>query len=211
MIFSYSRKLGLIMALIMEWSNQFTMIIHYSDSIEIQINVLGEFLYILDLTYILRKFKWIIFQFWITRYYISKLYINCCKQTAINDTSSLCKYLQKVRFIHTILIYGAFNIDWSNGTWTNTIAKMFYDFTKKYALKQIVTFYTRDSNIIDIIITNNGHILSSIFPTNPIKYNKRSSDHLSFCSLLISILFITQIILLYPIMQNLTFQLLSWT
>ena len=197
----------------MEWSNQFTMIIHYSDSIEIQINVLGEFLYILDLTYILRKFKWIIFQFWITRYYISKLYINCCIQTAIDLTiyQACVNIWKNVRFIHNILIYGAFNIDWSNGTWTNTIDKMFYDFTHKYALKQIVTFYTRDSNIVDIILTNNGHLLSSILPTNPIKYNKRSSDSLSCCSLLISILFITQIILLYPIMQNLTFQLLSWT
>ena len=86
---------------------------------------------------------------------------------------------------NSCLIYGDFNlpgIDWLAGSGHTRIEKYFYSFTQKEALVQLVDFNNRKSNFLDLILTNNIFIVSSISPINPIKYDKHVSDHISIYS-----------------------------
>ena len=61
----------------------------------------------------------------------------------------------------------------------------FYKTIQESALLQLVNFNTRSGNMLDLILTNNTNVLSSIDYTNPLEYDKHISDHLSIiCNIL---------------------------
>ena len=102
------------------------------------------------------------------------------------NTIDLCDFISNLLVSsNSCLIYGYFNlpgIDWLTGSGYTRIEKYFYSFTQKEALVQLVDFNNRKSNILDLILTNNICIVSSISLTNPFEYDKHMSDHISIYS-----------------------------
>ena len=102
------------------------------------------------------------------------------------NTIDLCDFISNLLFSSNLcLIYGDFNlpgIDWLAGSGHTRIEKYFYSFTQKEALVQLVNFNNSKSNILDLILTNNICIISSISPINLIEYDKHVSDNISIYS-----------------------------
>ena len=108
---------------------------------------------------------------------------------SFNDTIKLCDIISSVSdSTKTSIIYGDFNlpgINWINGLGISSVEKYFYSFTQKNGLLQLVNFNTRNSNILDLILTNDIKMVSSIISTNPIEYDSHCSDHISILSCLV--------------------------
>ena len=86
------------------------------------------------------------------------------------------------------LIYGYFNlagIDWIAGTTSNIAERCVYNKFLSYGFTQLINFNTRNSYILDLILTNNTLIISNISPTSAFEYDAHISDHFAIYSDLI--------------------------
>ena len=104
----------------------------------------------------------------------------------LSQTVLLCNTLNNIcSSTDSCLIYGDFNlagIDWIAGT-TSTIAERYiYNKFLSYGLTQLINFNTRNSNILDLILTNNTLIISNISPTSAFEYDAHISDHFAIYS-----------------------------
>ena len=104
----------------------------------------------------------------------------------LSQTVLLCDTLNNIcSYTDSCLIYGYFNlavIDWITGA-TYTIAERYiYNKFLSYGLTQLINFNTRNSNILDLILTNNTLIVSNISPTNAFEFDVHVSDHFAIYS-----------------------------
>ena len=104
----------------------------------------------------------------------------------LSQTVLLCDTLNNIcSSTDSCLIYGDFNlagIDWIAGT-TSTIAERYvYNKFISYGLTQLINFNSRNSNILDLILTNNTLIISNISPTSAFEYDAHISDHFAIYS-----------------------------
>ena len=104
----------------------------------------------------------------------------------LSQTLLLCDTLNNIcSSTDSCIIYGDFNldcIDWIAGT-TLTIAERYvYNKFISYSLTQLINCNTRNSNILDLILTNNTLIIFNISPTRAFEYDAHVSDHFAIYS-----------------------------
>ena len=104
----------------------------------------------------------------------------------LSQTVLLCDTLNNIcSSMDSYLIYGDFNlagIDWIAGTTSTITERYVYNKFLSYGLAQLINFNTRNSNILDLILTNNTLIIANISPTSACEYDAHISDHFAIYS-----------------------------
>ena len=107
-----------------------------------------------------------------------------------DDTIKLCTIIKNIcNSPDSCIMFGDFNfpgINWLSGSTTTQSEEAFYKTIQESALLQLVNFNTRSGNMLDLILTNNNNLLSSIDYTNPLEYDKHISDHHDNSSILLT-------------------------
>ena len=74
-------------------------------------------------------------------------------------------------------------IDWITGTTSTITERYVYSIFLSYGLTQLINFNTRNSNILDLILTNNTLSIYNISPTSSFEIDAHISDHFTIYSI----------------------------
>ena len=103
-----------------------------------------------------------------------------------NTHKSICKFLFALcDTISPTIIVGDFNLplyNWNDNTFPNYPSTYceFENSLCQNSLIQLITFPTRNNNLLDLLLTNNPMIISKINECPPFGFGKYISDHISF-------------------------------
>ena len=106
--------------------------------------------------------------------------------TDFNTHKSICKFLFALcDTISPTIIVGDFNLplyNWNDNTFPNYPSTYceFENSLCQNSLIQLITFPTRNNNLLDLLLTNNPMIISKINECPPFGFGKYISDHISF-------------------------------
>ena len=106
--------------------------------------------------------------------------------TDFNTHKSICKFLFALcDTISPTIIVGDFNLplyNWNDNTFPNYPSTYceFENSLCQNSLIQLITFPTRNNNLLDLLLTNNPMIISEINECPPFGFGKYISDHISF-------------------------------
>ena len=122
-------------------------------------------------------------------HYTKNIRLSCIYRppsTDFNTHKSICKFLFALcDTISPTIIVGDFNLplyNWNDNTFPNYPSTYceFENSLCQNSLIQLITFPTRNNNLLDLLLTNNPMIISKINECPPFGFGKYISDHISF-------------------------------